>query len=164
MRDDNHFLDQREIKCAPQLFLGAAGSPFASEVRFQAIREEKKVNAGAQFFQTNLIYDVDGFERYLEALDKRDVLKRVYLLAGINPIRSIKAAHKLNQVPGIHIPKEIITRIENSSDAKEEGIQLTLEIIERIKALPSISGIHFMTVGWENVVPRLIEESGLRKL
>src|SRR6185369_5333890 len=86
MRDECHFLDSRELKCSPELFLGAAGSPFASNDRFQAMREHKKVNAGAQFFQTNLIYDVDGFERWLAALDKRGVLRRVYILAGVTPI------------------------------------------------------------------------------
>jgi len=164
MRDDNHFLDNREIKFAPKLFLGAAGSPFASEVRFQAIREEKKINAGAQFFQTNLVYDTDIFERYMEALDKRGLLQRVYLLPGINPIRSKQAADKLSQVPGIQIPNTLMKRIENSPDPKEEGIQVALETIDRIKSMPGINGIHFMTIGFESIIPRLMEESGLQKM
>ena len=92
MRDEGHFLDCREIKCVPQLFIGSAGSPNSSTPLIQAMREEKKVNAGTQFMQTNLIYDLDLFEEYLEALDKRGCAGRVCLLAGVAPIRSVKGA------------------------------------------------------------------------
>ncbi len=162
MRDEGHFLDQREIKTPPTLFIGAASSPNASEQRFQIIRETKKVNAGAQFFQTNLIYDVDAFKAYLDLLDKADILSRAFILAGITPIRSVKAAHMMNSVPGVRIPPAIIERMEKSADAKEEGIQIVLEIIEQIKDLP-INGIHFMAVGWESIVPRMVTESGLQE-
>jgi methylenetetrahydrofolate reductase (NADPH) len=162
MRDEGHFLDARELKGAPPLFIGAAGSPYAANERFQAMREEKKVNAGAQFFQTNLIYDVDGFERWLEALDKRGVLGRVAILAGITPIRSAKAARIMNEVPGVKVPAALIERLEAAKDAKEEGVQISLEITDRVRRLKGISGIHFMAVGWESIVPRLVKESGLR--
>ena len=163
MRDGGHFLDGRELKTPPPLFLGAAGSPYASTERFQALREEKKVNAGAQFFQTNLVYDVEGFERYLAALDRRGVLGRVFLLPGITPMRSAKAAHLINEVPGVKVPAPLIERMENAKDAKEEGVQIALEIVEQIKRLPGVNGIHFMAVGWESIVPRLVKESGLRQ-
>lgn len=163
MRDDCHFLDEREIKCAPPLFLGAAGSPNASEVRFQAIREQKKVNAGAQFMQTNLVYDVERFEHYLEALDQRGVLGRVSILVGVSPIRSVKAAQVMSQIPGIKIPPQLIERMEKSADPKEEGVQIGLEIVEKIKRLP-IQGIHFMSVAWESIVPRMVKESGVRDI
>lgn len=163
MRDECHFLDARELKCAPPLFIGAAGSPYASNERIQALREEKKINAGAQFFQTNLIYDVEGFERYLAALDKRGLLNRVHILAGVAPIRSAKAAHMMNEVPGVKVPQPLIDRLEKAKDAKEEGVQLTLEIVDKLKAMPGVHGIHFMAVGWESIVPRLVKESGLFK-
>ena len=126
------------------------------------MREEKKVNAGAQFFQTNLVYDVDGFERYLAALEKRGMLGRVFLLAGVTPIRSAKAANIMNEVPGVKVPAPLIERLEKAADPKEEGVQITLEIVDRIKRLPGVNGIHFMAVGWESVVPRLVKEAGLR--
>jgi methylenetetrahydrofolate reductase (NADPH) len=162
MRDEGHFLDARELKSAPSLFIGAAGSPFASNERFQALREEKKVNAGAQFFQTNLVYDVEGFERYLAALDKRGLLGRVHVLAGVTPVRSAKAARVMNTVPGVKIPPPLIDRLEQAKDPKEEGVQITLEIVDRVKRLPGVHGIHFMAVGWESIVPRLVTETGLR--
>ena len=162
MRDEGHFLDCREVKCSPQVFIGTAGSPYASTPLIQSMREEKKGNAGAQFIQTQVIFDVDGFEKYLEALDRRDVLQRVNLMAGVTPVRSLKAAQAMAGVPGIKIPPSVFKRLENSSDAKEESIQMTLELIDRLKTLPGVRGIHFMAVGWESIVPRLVKESHLR--
>jgi methylenetetrahydrofolate reductase (NADPH) len=142
--------------------LGAAGSPYASKPFIQAMREEKKSNAGAQFMQTNLIFALEGFERYLEALEARGVPARLPILAGISPVRSVKAALAMRQVPGVKIPDAVVKRLEASSDAKEESVQMTLELIDKIKRLPGVRGIHFMAVGWESIVPRLIQESGLR--
>lgn len=161
MRDESHFLDCREVKCAPKAFIGAAGSPFASTPLIQAMREEKKVNAGVQFIQTQCIFDLEGFERYLEALERRDVLQRVKLMAGLTPVRSLNAAKAMAAVPGIKVPASVFKRLESASDPKEESIQMTLELMQKIRALPGVSGIHFMAVGWESVVPRLIQESGL---
>jgi len=161
MRDEGHFLDQREIKEPPKLFIGAASSPNASQPRFQIIRETKKANAGAQFFQTNLIYDVDAFKSYLDLLDKPGLLNRVYIMAGVTPVRSAKAARVMNTIPGVKIPQKMIDRLENSADPKEEGVQIVLELISGMKDFP-INGIHFMAVGWESIVPRLITESGLQ--
>ncbi|MEP7358138.1 MAG: methylenetetrahydrofolate reductase, partial [Anaerolineales bacterium] len=163
MRDEGHFLDKRELKTRPPLFIGAAGSPYASADRFQAMREHKKVNAGAQFFQTNLVYDVDGFERWLAALDQRGVLGQVYILAGVAPIRSAKAARLMGAVPGVKIPPALIQRLEAAKDPKEEGAQIVLEIAERVRHLPGVNGLHFMAVGWESIVPRLVRELGLSR-
>jgi methylenetetrahydrofolate reductase (NADPH) len=162
MRDEGRFLDQREIKVPPPIFIGAASSPNSSLPRYQALRETKKVNAGVQFFQTNLIYDVEKFAEYLELLEKTDLPNRAFILAGVAPIRSVKAAQMMSQVPGIKIPPAIFSRLESAKDPKEEGIQICLEIIEKLKNLPGVRGIHFMAVGWESIVPRLIQDSGLR--
>jgi len=134
--------------------------------KFQALREQKKVNAGEQFFQTNLIFDVDGMETWLNELAKRDVLDKVYILAGVTPIKSLKIAQKIAEVPGVYLPKNILQRIEvadKSGNAQEEGIQIALEIIGKIKAYErqGISGIHLMPVGWDEVIPRIVNEAGL---
>jgi len=162
MRDEGHFLDCREIKCVPQAYLGAAGSPNSSTPLIQAMREEKKINAGAQFLQTNLVFDFERFVEYLEALERRDVTARAPLLVGVSPIRSVKAAHYMNQIPGVRVPDAYIQRMEASADAKEESVQMTLELIDKIKRLRGVRGLHFMSVTWESIVPRLIRESGLR--
>jgi methylenetetrahydrofolate reductase (NADPH) len=164
MRDEGHFLDCREIKCIPKLFIGSAGSPNSSTPTIQALREQKKANAGTQFMQTNLVYDLDLFERYLEALDKRGVLDRVFLLAGIAPIRSVKGALAMRQIPGVKIPDAVIKRMESSADAKEESVQITLENIARIQKMHGVRGLHFTALGFETIIPRLITESGLKSL
>ncbi|MEW6085818.1 MAG: methylenetetrahydrofolate reductase C-terminal domain-containing protein [Chloroflexota bacterium] len=166
MRDEGRYLDGREIKKPPKFFLGAAASPFSSNVKFQALREQKKVNAGAQFFQTNLIFDVNGMENWLNELAKRNVLDKVYILAGVTPIKSLKMAQKLADVPGVYLPKEILRRIEiadRAGNAQEEGIQIALEIIGKIRGYEKqgIHGIHLMPVGWDEVIPRIVVESGL---
>jgi methylenetetrahydrofolate reductase (NADPH) len=163
MRDEGKYLDGRNIKFPPKIFLGAAASPFASEPKFQAIREHKKVNAGAQFFQTNLVYDPAGLEIWLNELAKRNILDKVYLLIGITPLKSLKVAQYMHyEVPGVFIPDKLMKRIEAAGEgAAEEGIQIALELIEAVKGLQGVHGIHLMAVGWEEVVPRIVTEAGL---
>jgi methylenetetrahydrofolate reductase (NADPH) len=166
MRDEGKYLDGREIKYPPKFFLGAAASPFSSNPTFQALREQKKVNAGAQFFQTNLVFDVNGFEVWLNELAKRNVLNKVYILIGITPLKSLNMAVRLSEVPGVYLPERIIQRMEVASaagNAQEEGIQIALEVISKIKAYhrQGIHGIHLMPVGWDEVVPRIVMEAGL---
>ncbi|HUM70783.1 MAG TPA: methylenetetrahydrofolate reductase, partial [Chloroflexota bacterium] len=165
MRDEGKYLDGRAIKFRPQFFLGAAGAPFASRPEFQAIREHKKVNAGAQFFQTNLVYDPDGLEIWLNELAKRNILDKVYILIGITPLKTLKMAHYMNDdVPGVFIPQPILKRLEAAGDGvAEEGVQIALEIIEAIKGKQGVNGIHLMAVGWEEIVPRIVTEAGLAR-
>ncbi len=163
MRDEGKYLDGRAMKFPPKYFLGAAASPYASEPKFQAIREHKKVNAGAQFFQTNLVYDPDGLEVWLNELAKRDLLDKVYILIGITPLKSLKVAKYMNdEVPGVTIPEKLMKRMEAAGDgAEEEGVQIALELIEAVKTRQGVNGIHLMAVGWEEIVPRIVTEAGL---
>jgi methylenetetrahydrofolate reductase (NADPH) len=164
IRDDGHYLDGRPIKFPPKYFLGAAASPFASEPHFQAIREEKKVNAGAQFFQTNLVYDAEGLEVWLNELAKRNILDKVYVLVGITPLKSYgMASYMHNDVPGVFIPEPLLKRMKDAGKegASEEGVQIALELIEKIRKLEGVSGLHLMPVMWESIVPRIITEGDL---
>jgi methylenetetrahydrofolate reductase (NADPH) len=166
MRDEGKYLDGREIKFPPKFFLGAAASPFSSNPLFQALREQKKVNAGAQFFQTNLVFDINGMETWLDQLGKRNILAKVYILIGIAPIKSLKMAAMLSEVPGVYVPKSVIQRMEAAhvaGKASEEGVQIALELISQIKKYhgQGIHGIHLMPVGWDEVVPRIVMEAGL---
>ena len=164
MRDEGIYLDGRKMKSPPSLFLGAAASPFASEPQFQALREKKKINAGAQFFQTNLIFDPEGLDLWLEALDQRDILDKVYILAGVTPIRSKRMARYLHHnIPGVRLPQSILDRFEaaKEDDYEELGVEIALEIIDKIKGKPGINGLHLMSVGWEAIVPRIIADAGL---
>jgi len=163
MRDEGIYLDGRKIKNPPKLFIGAATSPFASDPDLQAIRDQKKVNAGAQFFQTNLIYEPEKLDLWLEQLDKRNVLDKVFILAGVGPLRSYRIANYLHtKVPGVFLPEKILRRMEKAGDGEaEEGAQIALEVIDSIKNKKGINGIHLMTLGWEEVVERIVTEAGL---
>lgn len=163
MRDEGHYLDGRPVKFPPKVFLGAAAAPFASRPEFQAIREHKKVNAGAQFLQTNLVYDPDRFEVWLNELAKRDILDKVYILVGLTPLKSLKMAQYMhNEVPGVFIPERLLKRLEAAGDGvQEEAVTITLELIEAIRGKQGVHGIHLMAVGWEEIVPRIVTEAGL---
>ena len=164
MRDERVYLDGRSIKVPPRFFLGAAASPYAAVPRYEAIRTEKKVNAGAQFIQTQPIFDYERFLEWLAEIDKRNLAGKVYILAGLVPLKSPRAAHYMAEdVPGVVIPDAIIRRIDAASDPQEEGVQIALEIIEKLKGTPGLNGIHIMAVHWEEIVPRLIDDSGLPK-
>lgn len=163
MRDEGVYLDGRKIKRRPEFFLGAAASPFGAPPKYEAIRAEKKINAGAQFIQTQPIFDYDRFLDWLEALDKRNLLDKVYILAGLIPLKSARAAHFMaDQVPGVVIPPQIVQRMDEAGDKEgqqETGVAIALELIEKLKKTPGLNGMHIMAVHWEAIVPRLIEEA-----
>ena len=163
MRDEGIYLDGRKMKNPPKLFLGAASSPFAADPSLQAIRDHKKVNAGAQFIQTNLVFDADRLDTWLEQLDKRNILDKVYILIGIAPLKSFKVAEYLHtQVSGVYLPDNILSRMGKAGEgAPEEGTQIALELIESIKNKKGVNGIHIMSLGWESVVRRIVTDSGL---
>lgn len=163
MRDEGSYLDGRPIKYPPQLFLGAAAAPYASRPEFQAIREHKKINAGAQFFQTNLVYDIGGFEVWLNELAKRNILDKVYILVGITPLKSTRMAEYMHhEVPGVTIPEPMLKRMAQAGDgAAEEGFAIALELIEQIRQYEGVNGFHIMAVGWEEIVPDLVTQAGL---
>ena len=162
MRDDGRFLDGRPIKKQPALFLGTAASPSASMPQHEALRLEKKINAGAQFIQTQLVYDIELLERWLEALEARDLLTKVHILIGIGPLRSVRVVrYMLEHIPDIALPARIVEQMEHSPEPEETGLEIALRLIEEIKQLPGVSGIHLMSVGWEAVLPRLLHEADL---
>ena len=166
MRDDQVFENGQPIpKIAPRFFIGAVANPFAPPHDFRPLRLAKKVAAGAQFIQTQPIFDHEGFVDWLGALDKRNLLDKVYILAGLIPLKSARAAHFMaDGVPGVVVPPEIVKRMDEAGDKEgqqEEGVAIALEMIEKLKNTPGINGMHLMAVHWEAIVPRLVEESGV---
>jgi methylenetetrahydrofolate reductase (NADPH) len=167
MRDEGRFMDGREMKTPPKFFLGAAAAPFASEPKFQALREHKKINAGAQFFQTNLVFEIGHMEEWLNELAKRNILDKVFILIGITPLKAFKMAKYMNdEVPGVFIPEPLLKRMQDAEaagNAQEEGVQIALELIEKIKQFrgQGVSGLHIMPVNWEEIIPRIVREAGL---
>ncbi|MBT8478883.1 MAG: methylenetetrahydrofolate reductase, partial [Gemmatimonadetes bacterium] len=167
LRDAGRCLDGREVRDPPRLFLGAAASPFGAIPAYEAIRAEKKVNAGAQFIQTQPVFDHERFLEWLEALDKRNVLDKVHVLAGLVPLKSAKAAVFMSRdVPGVVIPEDILKRMTEAGDREaqqEEGVRIALEVLEKLRDTPGIQGVHIMAIHWESIVPRLVEEAGIAK-
>jgi methylenetetrahydrofolate reductase (NADPH) len=130
------------------------------------LREEKKINAGAQFFQTNLVYDVDRMEAWLNELARRNILDKVFILVGITPLKSFKMARHMSDVPGVYLPESILKRMqsaETAGNAQEEGVQIAVELANRIKGYEKqgIHGLHIMPVMWEEIIPRIATEAGL---
>jgi len=163
LRDEGVSVDGETIEHHPRFFMGAAASPYAALPRYEAIVTEKKINAGAQFLQTLPVFDGARFVEWLEALDKRSLLGKVYLMPTVVPLRSPRHARFMaNDVPGVYVPSPIMARIEDAADPQEEGIQIALELISELKGLRGINGLHILALGQEEVVPRLVKETSLR--
>ncbi len=163
MRDDKQFLCGDPIKeYEPRLFIGAVENPFADPFEFRVIRLAKKIKAGADFFQTQCVFDIDKFAEWMGLIVKEGLHKKAYILAGLTPVRSARALHYMkNEVAGMSIPDELIKRMESAKEPKEEGIKICLEMIEKIKNIEGVSGIHLMPIGWESITPVILERSGL---
>jgi methylenetetrahydrofolate reductase (NADPH) len=162
MRDEGAFLDGRPVKGTPKLLLGTAASPGDPMPEHEARRLEKKINAGAQFIQTQLVYDVTGLQRWLDALASRDLVSKAHILVGVGPLKSARVARFMrDKIPDIVMPARIVDLMERSEQPQETGLALALELIEEIRHLPGVSGIHLMSVGWESILPRLLQEAAL---
>jgi 5,10-methylenetetrahydrofolate reductase len=162
MRTENKFLSGEKISGEVPVFIGAAENPYADPFEYRVERLAKKVKAGADFIQTQAIYDVPKFAEWMKEIVKEGLDKKTHILAGVIPIKSAGMARYMRDyVPGVSVPDEIVTRMEDAKDAKEEGLKICLEIIEQIKDIPGVHGVHVMAVGWEDMVPVIVEKAGL---
>ncbi len=162
MRDDKKFLCGEDISGEVPLFIGAVENPFADPFKFRVTRLAKKVRAGADFIQTQAVYDIAKFAEWMEMVTDRGLDEQAHILGGVIPIRSAGMARYMRDyVSGVSVPDEIVTRMEEAKNAKEEGASIALEIIDQLKEIPGIHGIHIMAVGWEDIVPAIVEKAGL---
>jgi methylenetetrahydrofolate reductase (NADPH) len=161
MRDEGIYLDGREIKNRPGLFLGAAAAPFAQDAAFQVIRDRKKINAGAQFLQTNLVFDADSLDPWLAELDRGGLLDRIFILVGVSPLKSLNLARYLNDnIPGVRIPDTIMKRLADAGEkVAEESIAIAVETIRKLRNKNGVSGVHIMPLGWETAVPEIVRQA-----
>ena len=164
MRDDAKFLSGRKIDVPPQVFLGAAANPFAPPYDFRPLRLAKKIAAGAQFVQTQYCFDLPMLQNYMDRVRDLGLDKECFILVGVGPLASARAARWIRaNVPGIHIPDTVIDRLEGAENQKREGKQLCIEIIQQIREMPGISGIHVMAYRQEELVAEIVHESGVLK-
>ena len=164
MRDEGLFQGGAEIKSPPKMFIGAAANPFADPFELRVLRLAKKVAAGADFIQTQCIFNVDKFEKWMEGVRSMGLHKKCYILAGVTPIKSVGAARYMkNKVPGMDVPQEIVDRMAAQPKEKqpEEGIKICIETIERLKKIEGVAGFHIMAIDWEEKVKEIVERAGL---
>jgi methylenetetrahydrofolate reductase (NADPH) len=163
MRDDKIFQNGEPIKeYEPKFFIGAVENPFADPFEFRVFRLAKKVAAGADFIQTQCIFDMERFERWMKLVVDKGIHERTYIMGGITPVRSHRAlVYMKNNVAGMSIPDELIARMEGAKDPKEEGVKIALETIEQIRNIEGVAGLHLMPIGWESITETILEQAGL---
>ena len=164
MRDDGVITGGDSLDYRPDLFIGAAANPFADPLNFRIVRLAKKIKAGADFIQTQCIYNLDRFESWLSMAADRGLTEEAYILGGVTPLKSAGMARYMkNKVAGMDIPDDVIKRMEGVSKEKqrEEGINICVETISRLKELPAVKGVHIMAIEWEEAVGEIVKQAGL---
>ena len=162
MRDMGKFMSEQDIVEPPRIFIGAAANPFAEPFRWRVQRLAKKVQAGADFIQTQCIYNMDKFREWVKQANDMGLSEKVYILAGVTPMKSIGMARYMqSKVPGMDVPESIIKRLQGAGKGKiaEEGIKIACEQIEEFKEMKGIAGVHLMAIEWEHKVPEIAERA-----
>jgi len=158
------FDNDEEVDVAPELFIGAASNPFAEPHEFRVYRLAKKIAAGADFIQTQCIYNMDRFRDFMKQAVDMGLTEKCYILAGVTPMKSVgMAKYMAKMVPGMDVPNELIQRLQGAGKGKvaEEGIQFALEQIEEFKEMEGVAGVHLMAIEWEHRVPEIAERAGV---
>lgn len=166
MRDEGKIIGGEDIQVPPKMFIGAAENPFADPVNWRVVRLAKKVAAGADFIQTQSIFNVDRFVEFMKQAFDMGLTEKVYILAGITPLKGVAMAkYMANKVAGMEVPEELINRMAGVPKEKQadEGIKIAVETIQRVREIPGVAGIHLMAIEWEHKVPEILEAAGLDK-
>jgi 5,10-methylenetetrahydrofolate reductase len=162
MRDEGKFLSGRKLTYTPHVFLGAAANPFVPPYDYRAIHMGKKVAAGAQFIQTQYCFDIPLLERFMAKAREMDLHKKCFVMVGVGPLASARAARFMrSNVPGVHIPDHVIDRLEKAEKPKLEGKKLCIELIQQIREIEGVAGIHVMAYRQEELVSEIISASGV---
>ena len=166
MRDEGCYFNDEPIRNRakgnvkpPSLFIGAAANPFAYPRNFRPYRLLKKIDSGADFVQTQPVYDLEVFKAWYHIVSDLGLHEQTFILAGITPVKSARALiYMRDNVPGMHIPEHMIKRMETCADPEKEGLEMAMESIEKIRELPGIRGIHLMAIGWEKIVAEIVHQ------
>lgn len=164
MRDEGKFMNDEEIDVAPKLFIGAASNPFADPFEFRVHRLGMKIASGADFIQTQCIYNMEKFRAFMKMVVDMGLHQKVCILAGITPMKSVgMAQYMAKSVPGMDVPESLIKRLRGAGKGKvaEEGIKFAIEQIQELKEMKGIAGVHLMAIEWEHKVPEIAERAGL---
>lgn len=162
MRDEGQFLSGRKIEKPPRLFLGAVENPCMDPLEWRSERLQKKADAGADFIQTNHVFDLPRFQAFMTRVRDLGLHERLFILVGIGPLASPRVARWMkSRVPGIHIPDALIRRIESAADPAEEGIRISVELMQQIKDIEGVAGVHVMAYRREEMVCEIVKRSGI---
>ncbi len=162
LRDDGCFECGAECKNNPKFFIGCAENPFGDPFEFRAVRLEKKIEAGADFVQTQCILDMERFVLFMERVRERGLHKRIYISPGLMPVKSAKMARYMQHgVPGMLVSEDFCQRLEKAENGKIAALDLTVDYIKQCQQIEGVSGVHVMAVAWEEVVPLVVEKAGL---
>jgi methylenetetrahydrofolate reductase (NADPH) len=162
MRDEGRFLSGRKLEVSPRVFVGAAENPFAPPYDVRPLRLKKKWEAGAEFVQTQFCFDVPRLRAFMQAVGDLGLHDRLFILVGVGPLRSAKAAEWMRtRVPGVHIPDEVIQRLRGARIPEAEGKKVCIEVIQQVREIPGVAGVHVMAYRQEELVSEIIEAAGL---
>jgi methylenetetrahydrofolate reductase (NADPH) len=165
MRDEQVFENGKKIpRSAPDFYIGAASNPFAPPYEFRVIRLAKKVAAGAQFIQTQLVMNVQRFKEFMKRVVDMGLHEKVNIMAGVGPIRSLRAAQYMaNDIPGLDVPEWILKRMEglNKEDQAKAGADICCEIIDEVRQIEGVRGVHIMAIAWHQIIPEIVTRLGL---
>jgi methylenetetrahydrofolate reductase (NADPH) len=164
MRDEGTFINGQKIDVPPKLLIGAASNPFSEPFEFRVHRLAKKVAAGADFIQTQCIYNMEKFREFMKRVVDMGLHEKCYILAGVTPMKSVgMARYMAKQVPGMEVPPSLIKRLQGAGKGKiaAEGIRFAVEQIEEFKEMEGIAGVHLMAIEWEHRVPEIAEMAGV---
>jgi len=162
LRDDHHFQSGRKISFAPRVFFGAAENPSGLPYAWRPQRLAKKVAAGAQFIQTQYCYDLKLLRSFMNQVEELGLIGKVFILAGVGPLRSAKTAEWMRKnVPGMHVPDALIARLNGAQDQAREGRNICIELIQAMREIRGISGVHIMAYRQEELVAEIVDQSGV---
>ena len=162
MRDESRFLSGRKLDSAPKVFAGSSINPFVPPVESRVLQLQKKIEAGAEFIQTQYCFDIPMFKSMMKRAVDMGLTEKTFILPGIGTLASANTARWLiSQVPGVHIPEEVIKRLEGADNAKLEGRKICIELIQEVKEIEGVSGVHVMAYKQEQYVAEIVTKSGV---
>ncbi len=165
MRDESKFAGGKDVDGPPDMFIGAAANPFADPFKIQVPRLAKKIAAGAQFIQTQCVFNLEKFIEFMKGVRDRGLHEKTFILAGITPVKSLPMAEYMaTKVAGMDMPAAILERVKGveKKKQKQEGIRIAVETIQQLKEIEGVRGVHIMAIEWEEAVPEIVRQAGLK--
>jgi methylenetetrahydrofolate reductase (NADPH) len=162
LRDERRLMNGQSITGEVAMYIGAVANPTVEAAGLGLLGLRKKIAAGADFIQTQAVFDLAGFRAWMEQVREQGLDDRVHILPSILPIKSLEMAKRMRAgIPGLRIPEDLVLRMEKAPDASEVGLRFSVELIEQLRTIPGVHGVHIMAIAWEEAVPRIVQEAGL---